>query len=163
MTPVRPYSGARILLGVSGGIASYKSAWLARLLSKAGAAVDVVMTPAATEFIGAVTFEALTGRPALLADLRANSAGIGVQVGGAEHEIGAGLTHFGAIHQQADVSGIAHLAALREAMGQCQHADAVAIAAVLDALLHLVSCGFVVDHWTSVAIWGERPCEIRHA
>ncbi len=63
MTPVRPYSGARILLGVSGGIASYKSAWLARLLSKAGAAVDVVMTPAATEFVGAVTFEALTGRP----------------------------------------------------------------------------------------------------
>jgi len=63
LTPVRPYSGARILLGVSGGIASYKSAWLARLLSKAGAAVDVVMTPAATEFIGAVTFEALTGRP----------------------------------------------------------------------------------------------------
>lgn len=52
-----------MLLGVSGGIASYKSAWLARLLSKAGAEVDVVMTRAATEFVGAVTFEALTGRP----------------------------------------------------------------------------------------------------
>ena len=52
-----------MLLGVSGGIASYKSAWLARLLTKAGAEVDVVMTPAATEFIGPVTFEALTGRP----------------------------------------------------------------------------------------------------
>jgi phosphopantothenoylcysteine decarboxylase/phosphopantothenate--cysteine ligase len=63
LTPVRPYSGARILLGISGGIASYKSAWLARLLTKAGATVDVVMTPAATEFVGAVTFEALTGRP----------------------------------------------------------------------------------------------------
>ena len=60
---MRPYSGKRILLGVSGGIASYKSAWLARLLSKAGAEVDVVMTPAAQEFIGAITFEALTGRP----------------------------------------------------------------------------------------------------
>jgi phosphopantothenoylcysteine decarboxylase/phosphopantothenate--cysteine ligase len=48
---------------VTGGIASYKSAWLARLLVKAGAVVDVVMTPAATEFIGAITFEALTGRP----------------------------------------------------------------------------------------------------
>ena len=57
-TPVR-----RILLGVTGGIASYKSAWLARLLTKAGAEVDVVMTRAATEFVGAVTFEALTGRP----------------------------------------------------------------------------------------------------
>ena len=63
MTHARPYSGARVLLGVSGGIASYKSAWLARLLTKAGATVDVVMTPAATEFVGAVTFEALTGRP----------------------------------------------------------------------------------------------------
>jgi phosphopantothenoylcysteine decarboxylase/phosphopantothenate--cysteine ligase len=62
-TPLRPYAGRRILLGVSGGIASYKTAWLARLLSKAGAEVDVVMTRAATEFIGAVTFEALTGRP----------------------------------------------------------------------------------------------------
>jgi len=60
---VRPYAGRRVLLGVSGGIASYKSAWLARLLSKAGAEVDVVMTRAATEFVGAVTFEALTGRP----------------------------------------------------------------------------------------------------
>lgn len=62
MSAVRPYSGARILLGVTGGIATYKAAWLARLLTKAGASVDVVMTPAATEFVGAVTFEALTGR-----------------------------------------------------------------------------------------------------
>ena len=52
-----------MLLGVSGGIASYKTAWLARLLTKAGAQVDVVMTRAATEFVGPVTFEALTGRP----------------------------------------------------------------------------------------------------
>ena len=60
---MRPYAGRRILLGVSGGIASYKTAWLARLLGKAGAEVDVVLTRAATEFVGAVTFEALTGRP----------------------------------------------------------------------------------------------------
>src|SRR3954463_361564 len=58
----RPYAGARVVLGVTGGIASYKAAWLARLLTKAGAAVDVVMTAAPTEFIGAITFEALTGR-----------------------------------------------------------------------------------------------------
>jgi phosphopantothenoylcysteine decarboxylase / phosphopantothenate---cysteine ligase len=61
--PQRPYAGARVLLGVSGGIASYKTAWLARLLTLAGAEVDVVMTPAALEFVGAITFEALTGRP----------------------------------------------------------------------------------------------------
>src|SRR3954469_24089375 len=60
---MRPYADKRVVLGVTGGIASYKSAWLARLLVKAGAQVDVVMTPAAQEFIGAITFEALTGRP----------------------------------------------------------------------------------------------------
>ncbi len=62
-SPLRPFVGRRVLLGVSGGIASYKSAWLARLLAKAGAEVDVVLTRAATEFIGVITFEALTGRP----------------------------------------------------------------------------------------------------
>ena len=61
--PIRPFANRRVLLGVAGGIASYKTAWLARLLSKAGAEVDVVMTRAATEFVGTVTFEALTGRP----------------------------------------------------------------------------------------------------
>jgi len=60
---VRPYEGRRVLLGVTGGIASYKTAWLARLLAQAGAQVDVVLTRSAREFIGAVTFEALTGRP----------------------------------------------------------------------------------------------------
>lgn len=60
---MRPFDGKRILLGVTGGIASYKSAWLARLLTQAGASVDVVMTRSAREFIGSITFEALTGRP----------------------------------------------------------------------------------------------------
>jgi phosphopantothenoylcysteine decarboxylase / phosphopantothenate---cysteine ligase len=59
---MRPFAGRRVLLGVSGGIASYKSAWLARLLAKAGADVDVVLTRGATEFITPITFEALTGR-----------------------------------------------------------------------------------------------------
>lgn len=62
---MRPFDGRRILLGVTGGIASYKSAWLARLLTQAGASVDVVLTRSAREFIGSVTFEALTGRPVL--------------------------------------------------------------------------------------------------
>jgi phosphopantothenoylcysteine decarboxylase / phosphopantothenate---cysteine ligase len=61
---VRPYDGRTILLGVTGGIASYKSAWLARLLTKAGARVETILTPSATEFISAITFEALTGHPA---------------------------------------------------------------------------------------------------
>lgn len=60
---VHPFERQRVVLGVTGGIASYKSAWLARLLTQAGSEVDVVMTRSAAEFIGAVTFEALTGRP----------------------------------------------------------------------------------------------------
>jgi len=59
----RPFEQRRVVLGVTGGIASYKAAWLARLLTQSGAEVDVVMTRAAREFVGAVTFEALTGRP----------------------------------------------------------------------------------------------------
>ncbi|HKR08483.1 MAG TPA: bifunctional phosphopantothenoylcysteine decarboxylase/phosphopantothenate--cysteine ligase CoaBC [Gemmatimonadaceae bacterium] len=59
----RPFDGTRILLGVTGGIASYKSVWLARLLTQAGAEVDVVMTRGAREFVGPITFEAVTGRP----------------------------------------------------------------------------------------------------
>ncbi|MFK7849271.1 MAG: bifunctional phosphopantothenoylcysteine decarboxylase/phosphopantothenate--cysteine ligase CoaBC [Rhodothermales bacterium] len=52
-----------LLLGVTGGIAVYKAAELARLLVKAGAEVQVVMTEAATRFVAPLTFEALTGRP----------------------------------------------------------------------------------------------------
>ncbi|MGZ3332286.1 MAG: bifunctional phosphopantothenoylcysteine decarboxylase/phosphopantothenate--cysteine ligase CoaBC [Gemmatimonadaceae bacterium] len=59
----RPFAGSRVLLGVTGGIASYKSVWLARLLTQAGAEVDVVMTRGAREFVGPITFEAVTGRP----------------------------------------------------------------------------------------------------
>lgn len=57
------FAGKRIVLGVTGGIAAYKAAELARLLVKAGAAVDVVLTQAGSEFVGAMTFQALTGRP----------------------------------------------------------------------------------------------------
>jgi phosphopantothenoylcysteine decarboxylase / phosphopantothenate---cysteine ligase len=71
---VRPYAHRRIVLGVTGGIASYKAAWLARLLAKAGADVDVVMTAAAQEFVTAVTFEALTGRPVHTALIAAGHA-----------------------------------------------------------------------------------------
>jgi phosphopantothenoylcysteine decarboxylase/phosphopantothenate--cysteine ligase len=57
-----PLAGRRVLLGVTGGIAAYKAAYLARLLRERGADVQVVMTPAATRFVGPDTFAALTGR-----------------------------------------------------------------------------------------------------
>lgn len=55
-------TGREIVLGVTGGIAAYKAADLASKLVQAGALVSVVMTDAAEQFIGATTFEALTGR-----------------------------------------------------------------------------------------------------
>jgi phosphopantothenoylcysteine decarboxylase/phosphopantothenate--cysteine ligase len=58
-------TGRRVVLGVTGSIAAYKAVLLARLLVKEGAAVDVVMTMSATQFVGASTFAGVTGRPAL--------------------------------------------------------------------------------------------------
>ena len=55
--------GKNILLGITGGIAAYKSAELTRRLKDAGADVRVVMTHAATEFVTALTFQALSGNP----------------------------------------------------------------------------------------------------
>ena len=55
--------GRHIVLGLSGGVACYKAAELARELVKAGATVQVVMTEAATRFITPVTMQALSGRP----------------------------------------------------------------------------------------------------
>ena len=57
--------GRELIVGVSGGIAAYKTAALVSQLVQAGAGVSVVMTAAARQFIGAATFAALTGRPVL--------------------------------------------------------------------------------------------------
>ena len=57
-------SGKRLVLGVTGGIAAYKAAELARLLVKAGAEVHAVLTASGAQFVTPVTFQALTGNPA---------------------------------------------------------------------------------------------------
>jgi phosphopantothenoylcysteine decarboxylase / phosphopantothenate---cysteine ligase len=59
------WADRHVVLGVSGGIACYKSCILARRLTEAGARVDVVLTQGAAEFVRPLTFEALTGRPVL--------------------------------------------------------------------------------------------------
>jgi phosphopantothenoylcysteine decarboxylase/phosphopantothenate--cysteine ligase len=56
---------ARILLGVTGGIAAYKALELARLATRAGHGVRVLMTPAAQRFVGAASFEGIVGAPVL--------------------------------------------------------------------------------------------------
>jgi phosphopantothenoylcysteine decarboxylase/phosphopantothenate--cysteine ligase len=55
----------RVLLGVSGGVASYKALEVVRLATKAGHAVRVIQTPTAQRFVGAASFAALTGAPVL--------------------------------------------------------------------------------------------------
>jgi hypothetical protein len=57
-------SGKRLVLGVTGGIAAYKAAELARLLGKAGAEVHAVLTASGAQFVTPVTFQALSGNPA---------------------------------------------------------------------------------------------------
>src|SRR5690349_10992133 len=57
---------ARILIGVSGGIAAYKAVELVRLATKAGHSVRVVQTPASLKFVGRATFEGVTGAPVLV-------------------------------------------------------------------------------------------------
>ena len=58
-------AGLRIILGVTGSIAAYKAVYLLRLLIKEGAEVQVIMTTAAREFVGPVTFSALSGNTVL--------------------------------------------------------------------------------------------------
>lgn len=65
--------GKHIVLGITGGIAAYKSVTLLRLLVKAGAEVQVVMTPAAKEFITPVTLSSLSGRPVVSEFFTANT------------------------------------------------------------------------------------------
>lgn len=65
--------GKHVVLGITGGIAAYKSAMLLRLLMKAGAEVQVVMTPAAKEFITPVTLSSLSGRPVVSEFFTANT------------------------------------------------------------------------------------------
>src|SRR3954467_6576744 len=62
-TPATPLAGRRIVLGITGGIAAYKSAELCRLLVRAGATVRVVMTEAATQFITPLTMQTLSSHP----------------------------------------------------------------------------------------------------
>lgn len=66
-------AGKHIVLGITGGIAAYKSATLIRLLVKSGAEVQVVITPSGKEFITPVTLSALTGRPVICDFFTANT------------------------------------------------------------------------------------------
>lgn len=65
--------GKHIILGISGGIAAYKSVYLLRLLIKAGAEVQVIITPNGKEFITPVTLSSLSGKPVISEFFTANT------------------------------------------------------------------------------------------
>ena len=65
---------ARILLGVSGGIAAYKALELVRLATAGGHAVRVLQTPRSREFVGEASFAALTGAPVLVDEFERDPA-----------------------------------------------------------------------------------------
>ncbi|HSH74075.1 MAG TPA: bifunctional phosphopantothenoylcysteine decarboxylase/phosphopantothenate--cysteine ligase CoaBC [Longimicrobiales bacterium] len=81
LAPRRPWRGRRVLLGVTGGIAAYKSIQLARDLTRLGAAVDVVLTEAAQRFVAPLSFEGVTGRTALKDLFSAEGAALHVRLG----------------------------------------------------------------------------------
>ena len=65
--------GKHIILGITGGIAAYKCATLTRLLVKAGAEVQVIMTPNAKQFIQPLTLSTLSGKPVISEFFTANT------------------------------------------------------------------------------------------
>ncbi|WP_334134377.1 bifunctional phosphopantothenoylcysteine decarboxylase/phosphopantothenate--cysteine ligase CoaBC [Tepidimonas sp.] len=80
---MKALEGKHVVLGLSGGVACYKSAQLCRLLVQAGARVRVVMTEAATQFMTPVTMQALSGEPVVLSqwDLREPNAMAHINLG----------------------------------------------------------------------------------
>ncbi|MDE2794274.1 MAG: bifunctional phosphopantothenoylcysteine decarboxylase/phosphopantothenate--cysteine ligase CoaBC [Gemmatimonadota bacterium] len=79
--PCAPWNGSRIVLGVCGGIAAYKSVQLARDLTLLGATVDVVLTGAARNFVAPLSFEGVTGRGALTDLFSVEGAALHVSLG----------------------------------------------------------------------------------
>ncbi|MDX1647583.1 MAG: bifunctional phosphopantothenoylcysteine decarboxylase/phosphopantothenate--cysteine ligase CoaBC [Longimicrobiales bacterium] len=81
LSPRRPWKGRRVVLGVTGGIAAYKSVQLARDLTRLGAMVDVVMTSSAKRFVAPLSFEGVTGREVLSDLFSARGAALHIRLG----------------------------------------------------------------------------------
>lgn len=73
-------NGRELIIGVTGGIAAYKTAALVSRLVQAGAGVSVVMTAAAMRFVGPATFQALTGRPVGISVFRQPESPLGAHI-----------------------------------------------------------------------------------
>ncbi len=77
----RPWKDRRVVLGVTGGVAAYKSVQVARDLTRLGAVVDVVMTSSAQKFVAPLSFEGVTGRRALTDLFSAEGAALHLRLG----------------------------------------------------------------------------------
>src|SRR5215210_1444870 len=119
---------ARILLGVSGGIAAYKALEVVRLATKAGHAVRVIQTEASTRFVGTASFAAITGAPVLITEWEPDPLrGAFPGEPAPEH---APLSHL-ALAERADVFAIAPASANTLAKLAHGHADNLLTAAAL--------------------------------
>jgi len=83
----RPWTGRRVVLGVTGGIAAYKAILVARRLTQLGAEVDVVLTDAARNFVTPLTFEGVTGRSVLTDLFSVEGAARHVRLGQEAHVV----------------------------------------------------------------------------
>lgn len=81
LAPRRPWQGRHVVLGVTGGIAAYKSVQVARDLTRLGATVDVVMTRGAQNFVAPLSFEGVTGRRALTELFSSEGAAMHIRLG----------------------------------------------------------------------------------
>mgnify|MGYP003328399001 CR=1 FL=1 len=81
LEPRRPWKDKRIVLGVTGGIAAYKTIQVARDLTRLGGEVDVVLTRSAQNFVAPLTFEGVTGRPVLTDLFSAEGAALHIKLG----------------------------------------------------------------------------------
>lgn len=79
--PRRPWEGRRIVLGVTGGIAAYKSVQLARDLTRLGAAVDTILTAGAQSFVQPLSFEGVTGRSSATEMFSTEGAALHIKLG----------------------------------------------------------------------------------
>ncbi len=121
---------ARLLLGVSGGIAAYKAVETARIAIKAGHSVRVIQTPASANFVGAATFEGITGAPVLTSEFEPDPAR-GAYPGESVPER-APISHL-ALVERADVFLIAPASANTIAKLAHGHADNLLTTAALAA------------------------------
>jgi phosphopantothenoylcysteine decarboxylase/phosphopantothenate--cysteine ligase len=81
LVPRRPWQGRRVVLGVTGGIAAYKSIQVARDLTRLGAEVDVVLTASAQKFVAPLSFEGVTGRRPLTSLFSAEGSALHIRLG----------------------------------------------------------------------------------